>query len=126
MGGGIGARASAGLLRAETLPGADGSTAQTPLLANLIEGAPASNPSTGLPNPATGLPNPSTTVPAATNAVSTALGAAAAPLSSISSMAQGASAGGASGPALASSLAEDQGESKRDDSAEQQPGERLL
>lgn len=75
-------------------------------------------------NPSTAVPNPSTTVPAAANAASMALGAGTAPLSSIGSLAQGASAGGAAGPGLASSLTGD--ESERDDSGDQQPGESLL
>ena len=114
------------LMGAETLPGVGGSGARTPLLANLIDGAPAPNPSTPAPNPSTPVPGPSTTVPAAANAASMALGAGTAPLSSIGSIGQGASAGGAAGPGLASSLAEDQNESDCDDSGDQQPGERLL
>jgi len=41
-----GASVGAGLARAQTLPGALGSAARTPLMANLIEGVAASNPST--------------------------------------------------------------------------------
>jgi hypothetical protein len=40
------ASVGAGLTRAEALPGALGSAARTPLMANLIEGVAASNPST--------------------------------------------------------------------------------
>jgi PE family protein len=108
--GGMGASVGAGLMRAETLPGAGGSAARTPLMANLIDGVAASNPST--------------TVPAAANAASTALGAATAPLSSIGSIGQGASAGGAAGPGLASSVDQDQDENDRDNSGDQKPGER--
>jgi hypothetical protein len=113
------ANAGAGLLRAETLPGAAGAAARTPLMADLIEGVAASNPSA-----------PSSVVPAAANAASTVLGAGAAPLSSIGSI---ASAGGAAGPGsasavpgLASSLDEEKDATEGENSGEPQPGERLL
>lgn len=113
---GTAADAGSGLMRAETLPGAGGSAARTPLLANLIEGAPAPNPVPG--GPATVPP----AVPAGVNAAAMALGAGAAPLSSIGSIAQGASAGGAGGPGLASSsLAGNQEEG--DDLDGRPPGE---
>jgi hypothetical protein len=132
----------AGLLRAETLPGAGGSAARTPLLANLIEGAPApisaapSTPAAAVPTPAAvpgpattvptpaAVPGPATTMPGAVNAASTLLGAGAGPLSSLGSMAQGASAGGATGPGLASSLTEKRDKDKPDDSG--QPGQHLV
>jgi hypothetical protein len=145
----------AGLLRAETLPGAAGSPARTPLMANLIDGVASPNPATTMPPAAASAASmaPSTalgaaaaaTAPlspigqgattggtagglasAAANAASTAVGAASGPLSSLTSLAQGASAGGAAGPALASSLTEDQGEGEPDNSGEEQRGERLL
>jgi len=115
--GGSGAGAAAGLLRSETLPGAGGSASRTPLLANLIEGGPVANPTPTVP----GSP---TTIPAAVSAASTVLGAGAAPLSSIGSMAQGASAGGAAGPGLASSVAEDRDEGA--DAGDEAAGEQLL
>jgi PE family len=117
--GGTAADAGTGLMRAETLPGAGGSAARTPLLANLIEGAPAPNPVPTVPGgPATVPP----AVPAGVNAAAMALGAGAAPLSSIGSIAQGASAGGAGGPGLASSsLAGNQEEG--DDLDGKPPGE---
>jgi PE family len=59
--GGTAANVAAGLLRAETLPGAGGLAARTPLMVNLIAGLAASNPAT--------------TVPAAANAASMVLGA---------------------------------------------------
>jgi hypothetical protein len=112
-----GASVGAGLARAQTLPGALGSAARTPLMANLIEGVAASNPST--------------TIPAVANAASTALGVGTAPLSAVSSLGQGgASAGAAAGPAAASTLAGDD-QSTRDESDDQQAndqqsGEQLI
>jgi PE family len=107
----------AGLAQAETLPGALGSAARTPPLANLIEGVAASNPST--------------TLPAAANAASTVLGAGSAPLSSISQFASmGGAAGGGAAPGLATSLTGEE-ESNPEDSGDlqandQQAGEQLL
>jgi hypothetical protein len=131
--------AGAGLLRAETLPGAGGSAARTPLLANLIEGAPAPTaatpatpaaavptPGAAVPTPSAAVPGPATAMPGAVNAASTLLGAGAGPLSSLGSMAQGASAGGATGPGLASSLTEKRDKDKPDDSGNQQPGQHLV
>jgi hypothetical protein len=111
-----GPSAGAGLAQAEVLPGAFGSAARTPLMANLIEGVAASNPST--------------TLPAAANAATTVLGGGTAPLSSIS---QFTSMGGAAGGAAAgvpASLTGEEG-STGDDSDDQQtndrqPGEQLL
>lgn len=127
-----GSSAGAGLLRAGTLPGADGSSPRTPLLGNLIDGA-GSNPSTTVPPttaPSTGVPPtrvPATSMPAAVSAASMALGAGAAPLSSIGSIAQGAMAGGTAGPGLASSVGEeDKDQSQGAGSGEQRPGERLV
>lgn len=79
LAGGPGAAVGAGLMRSATLPGAAGSAARTPLPANLLNGVAAVNPST-------------------------VLGVVTGPLSTMSSFAQGASAGGAAGPALASSV----------------------
>jgi PE family len=111
--GGAGANVAAGLLRAETLPGAGGLAARTPLMANLIEGVAASSPAT--------------TVPAAANAASTVLGAGAAPLSSIGQFASmgGAAGGGTAG--VPTSLAGEE-ESTGDESEDpgQQPGEELV
>jgi hypothetical protein len=116
--GGSGPGAAAGLMRSETLPGAGGSASRTPLLANLIEGVPVTNPAPTVPG------TPATTIPAAVSAASTVLGAGAAPLSSIGSMAQGASAGGTAGPGLASSVDEDR--SDGEDRGNEAPGEQLL
>ena len=96
LAGGTSASVGAGLMRAETLPGAGGSAARTPLMAQLIDGAAASNSST--------------TVPAAANAASSAVGTGAAPLSSIG---QGGAASGSARPGLVSSLDQDQDESDR-------------
>jgi PE family protein len=118
-----GTTSNAGLMRVETLPGSGGSAARTPLLASLIDGAPAPNPGPTVPGgPATVPP----AVPAAVNAASAALGAGAAPLSSIGSIAQGASAGGSAEPGLASSLAENQDEGQTDDRDDHPPGEHLV
>lgn len=124
--------AGAGLLRAATLPGAGGSAARTPLMANLIENtsAPAtalssSTPVAAVPTPSAAVPGPATTMPGAVNAASTLLGAGTGPLSSLGSMAQGASAGGATGPGLASSLTEKRDTDKGDDPGTQ-PGQQLV
>jgi len=124
---GTGATAAGGLIRAETLPGAAGSAARTPLLANLIGGVAAANPSTAAA-PAGMTPAAATPATVAT-AASTVLGAGAAPLGSIG---QFTSAGGAAGPAtaataapgLASSANDDRNEKDRDAPADEQPGER--
>ena len=103
----------AGLMRAEALPGAAGTAARTPLLAQLIE-----NPALGGTSGTIG-----TAAPAVANAASSALGAGTAPVSSLGT---GASAGAGSRAGLESSVAEDQDESSRDDSGEQRPGESVL
>ena len=90
-----------GLMRAEApLSAADG----TAPLANLVEGGPVVTPSPTVPTTSPTVPGPASAMPGAVNAASTLLGAGAAPLSSLGSVAQGASAGGAAGPGLASSL----------------------
>ena len=122
--GGTGTDVGAGLLRGETLPGAGGSAPRTPLLANLIDGAGATTPTTTAPAAAPGAV--AAAVPGAAGAASTVLGAATATLSSLGSLGQGAAAGGAAGPSLASSLIENQDESKRDEAADRQPGDRLV
>lgn len=112
-----GPSAGAALAQAEVLPGALGSAARTPLLANLIEGVAAANPST--------------TLPAAANAAATVLGVGTAPLSSISQLASmGGAAGGGAAPGLATALTgeeesnpEGSGDQQADD---QQTGEQLL
>jgi len=112
---GTGAYVAPGLLGAETLPGAAGSAARTPLLANLIEGVAASNPPT--------------TVPAAANAASTVLGAGTAPLSSIGQVtSMGGAAGGGAAAGVPTSLTGEE-ESTRDESDhadDQQTGEQLI
>jgi hypothetical protein len=96
----------AGLLRAEAVPGAAGTPARTAAMTNLLEGAVAA------PTPAAGTAGAATTMPTAMSAASTLLSAGSAPLSTLSSLGSslgsvgqgGAAAGGATGPALASSL----------------------
>jgi hypothetical protein len=102
-----GAGAGAGLMRADTLPGAGGAAARTPLMAQLIEGAAPANPST--------------TLPATVNAASSAVGAGLAPLSSI-----GGAAGGGARPGLASSVDQEPEESETDESAHGPSNEQLL
>jgi PE family len=112
-----GPSAGAGLAQAEVLPGALGSAARTPLMANLIEGVAAANPST--------------TLPGAANAAATVLGAGSAPLSSISQLASmGGAAGSGAAPGLATSLTGEE-ESNPEGSGDQetndqQTGEQLL
>lgn len=135
----LGPTGGGGLLRAEVLPGAGGSAPRTPPLADLVGGGPVAGPAPTVPAPSPTVPTPSPTVPTpsptvptpapampAAGAASTLLGAGAAPLSSLGSLAQGASAGGAAGPGLASSLAGNTDEGKRDEPGDQQPGERLV
>ncbi|KLO35317.1 hypothetical protein ABW17_24180 [Mycobacterium nebraskense] len=105
---------------------AGGSAPRTPLLANLVEGGTVANPSPTVPTASPTVPSPGTAMPGAVNAASTLLGAGAAPLSSLGSVAQGASAGGATGPGLASSLADNQDEDQRDELGDQRPGEHLV
>jgi PE family len=107
--GGTGSSVGAGLIRADTLPGAGGSVARTPLMAQLIEGATPSNPSA--------------TLPAAVNAASSAVATGIAPLSSVG---QGGAAGGSARPGLASSLDQDEDAGDGDESGDQSSGERLL
>ena len=112
---GTGANVAAGPMQAETLLGAAGSVARTPLLINSVEGVATSNPST--------------TVPAATNAASTMLGAGTAPMSSIGQFSSmGGAAGGGAAAGVPTSLTGEE-ESTRDESDhadDQQPGEQLL
>lgn len=122
----VGPTGGGGLMRAETVPGAGGSAPRTPLLANLVEGGPVANPSPKVPITAPTVPSPGMATPGAVNAASTLLGAGAAPLSSLGSIAQGASAGGAAGPGLASSLTENQDEAQRDELGDQRPGQSLV
>jgi PE family len=109
--GASGATTGAGLVRADALPGAAGSAARTPLMAGLIDKPVV--PGTG---------GTAGTMPAVANAASSALGAGIAPLSSLG---QGGAAAGGSRAGLASSFTEDQDDKNRDDSGNQQPGERL-
>ncbi len=111
-----------GLMRAEAPLSADG----TAPLANLVEGGPVVTPSPTVPTTSPTVPGPASAMPGAVNAASTLLGAGAAPLSSLGSVAQGASAGGAAGPGLASSLAGDPEEGRRDEPGDQRPGESLV
>ncbi|HEV7579342.1 MAG TPA: PE domain-containing protein [Mycobacterium sp.] len=124
----LGPATGAGLLRAEAVPGAAGTPARTPAMANLVGGAVAPTPSP--PTGAAGLSG-------FTNAASTVLSAGSAPLSTISSLGSslgsvgqgGASTGGAAGaagPALASSLTSDGTDGDPKDSDDQRPGEHLL
>lgn len=118
--------AGAGLLRSETLPGAAGTAARTPLMTNLVEGTAASTHAAS-----------STTTPgAAGKAASAFMGAASAPLSSVTQLASsmGGSMGGpmsgsaggaagASGPGVAASLASDK-KPIDEDAAAKRPAER--
>jgi hypothetical protein len=113
---GAGPSTVAGLMSAETLTGAAGSAARTPLMANLIDGVVASNPAT--------------TVPAAANAASTVLGAGTAPLSSIGQFTSMGGAAGGGAAAVPTSLTGEE-ESARDEPGDQeadgqQPGEQLV
>jgi PE family len=113
---GLAASAPAGLLSAEALPGAAGTAARTPLMANLIEGVAAANPSA--------------TLPAAANAASTVMSAGSAPLSSLSQLTSMGGAAGGAATGVPTSLTSEE-ESKRDDSDNQQAndqrtGEQLL
>ncbi|UXA04748.1 PE domain-containing protein [Mycobacterium sp. SMC-2] len=101
-----------GLMRAET-PLA----AAAPPLAKPVEGIPVTNPSPTVPVPSPSAGGPAGAMPGAVNAASTLLGAGAAPLSSLGSVAQGASAG-AAGPGLASSLTEQKDYDERHDAGE--------
>jgi hypothetical protein len=120
----LGPATGAGLLRAEAVPGAAGTPARTPAMANLVEGAVAPTPSP--PTGAAGLSG-------FTNAASTVLSAGSAPLSTLSSLGSslgsvgqgGATAGGATGPALASSLTSDESDPDRETSEAPKPGEQL-
>lgn len=134
------------LLRAEAVPGAAGTPARTPALANLVETAAVT------PTPAAG----AATTPTAMSAASTLLSAGSAPLSTLSSLGSslgsvgqgglgGATAGGASaggtaasaagasgaaaggtGPALASSLTDDDGTPDAKDAEGKQTGGELV
>ncbi|MEY8016244.1 PE family protein [Mycobacterium servetii] len=110
--------AAAGLIRSATLPGAAGSAARTPLLANLLDGVAAVNPSAMVPAAGT----VASALLAAAGAASTVLGVATGPPSAISSFSQGASAGGAAGPALASAVVENDDQSGPDGTGEQSGG----
>jgi hypothetical protein len=109
------------LLRSEALPGAAGTAARTPLMANLVEGAVAATPATAAAS--------STTLPSVATAASTMLGAASAPLSSISQLtSMGGSMGGAAGgsaAAVPTSLTGDD-EPTADDGTGQQTGQGLV
>jgi PE family len=115
------------LLRSEALPGAAGTVARTPLMANLVEGAvaaPAAAAAAAV-TPATG----ATTIPAVTGAASTLLGAASAPLSSLSSLtSMGGSMGGAAGGSAAAVPASltDKEEPVAEDGTGQQTGQGLV
>jgi hypothetical protein len=116
------------LLRAEAVPGAAGTPTRTPALASVLEGAAVA------PTPAAG----AATMPSAMNAASTLLSAGSAPLSTLSSLgsslgsvgqgglgASGAAAGG-TGPALASSLTNDDGKPDGKDAEGRQAGGELI
>jgi hypothetical protein len=135
------------LLRAEAVPGAAGTPVRTPALASLVEGAGAV-----APTPAAG----AASMPNAMTAASSLLSTASTPLSTLSSLGSslgsvgqgglgGATAGGASasgaaasgaaatgaaaggtGPALASSLTDDDGSQESKDSEGKHRGEQVL
>lgn len=122
----VGRAGSGGPMSAGPPLGAGGPAPWDTSPANPIQGGPAASPAPTAPTTSPTVPSPAPAMPAAVNAASTLLGAGAAPLSSLGSIAQGASAGGAAGPGLASSLTDDQDEGERDERGEQQPGERLV
>jgi hypothetical protein len=137
------------LLRAEAVPGAAGTPVRTPALASLVEGAGAV-----APTPAAGAASMPTAMSAASSLLSTPLSTLSSLGSSLGSVGQGgmggglggATAGGASasgaaassaaatgaaaggtGPALASSLTEDDGSSEsKDADGTKRPGEQVL
>lgn len=114
-----------GLMGAEAPPVAGGAGPRTPL-ANPVTGVPVASPSPTLPTTPPLTPTPGAAMPGAVNAASTLLGAGAAPLSSLGSVAQGASAGGAAGPGLASSFTGAEDDGPRDESGAQRPGESVV
>jgi PE family len=111
------------LLRSEALPGAAGTAARTPLMANLVEGTLAAAPVAAAP--ATAAPaavaTSSTTLP---TVASTMLGAATAPLSSISQLTSMGGAAGGSAAAVPASLTGDD-EPTADDDSVGRPGQEL-
>ncbi|OBF12629.1 hypothetical protein A5730_03515 [Mycobacterium sp. ACS4054] len=112
-----------GLTGAKPPVAAGGSVPRTPPLTNLVQGGPVAAPAPPAPVTAPTVPSPCAAMPGAVNAASTLLGAGAAPLSSLGSIAQGASAGGASGPGLASSVTE---QNDDESAGSQQPGQSLV
>ncbi|OBH35828.1 hypothetical protein A5692_11200 [Mycobacterium sp. E342] len=122
----VGPTGGGGLMGAAAPLAVGGSAARTPPLANPVAGGPVAGPTPTVPTASPTVPGAAPAMPAAVNAASTLLGAGAAPLSSFGSLAQGASAGGAAGPGLASSLAGNTDEGARDQPSDQQPGGRLV
>lgn len=110
LAGGTGATLGAGLAHAETLPGAAGTSARTPLMAQFIENTGAVG--SAAPNMA--------------GAASSALGAGTAPLSSLGS--GGAATGGGANAGLASSISSDQDDKQDapDQDDTEDPGQRTL
>jgi hypothetical protein len=132
------------LLRAEAVPGAAGTPARTPALANLVEGA-----TLAAPTPATGAAAMPNAMSAASSLLSTPLSTLSSLGSSLGSVGQGglggATAGGASasgaaasaagatgaaaggsGPALASSLTDDDGDKSKDADGAKRAGGQVL
>lgn len=114
--------AGGGLTGAKPPVAGGGSVPKTPLLTSPVQGGPVAGPAPTVPVNAPTVPSPGAAMPGAVNAASTLLGAGTAPLSSLGSLAQGASASGAAGPGLASSVTEQ----KDDDGGGQQPGQSLV
>jgi PE family len=101
------------LLRSEALPGAAGTAARTPLMANLVEGTATAAPAAAATS--------STTLP---TVASTMLGAATAPLSSISQLTSIGGAAGGPAAAVPASLTGDD-EPIADDDGVGRPGQEL-
>jgi hypothetical protein len=106
------------LLRSEALPGAAGTAARTPLMANLVEGTVTAAPATAAPAAAA---TSSTALP---TVASTMLGAATAPLSSISQLTSIGGAAGGPAAAVPASLTGDD-EPIADDDGVGRPGQEL-
>jgi hypothetical protein len=127
---GFASTASGKLLRCEALPGAAGTAARTPLMANLVEGAVAAPAAAAAAaaTPAAATPT-AATISGLSGAASTVLGAASTPLSSLSSLtSMGGSMGGAAGGSAAAVPASltDKEEPVADDPGAQKTGDGLV
>ncbi|BBZ69785.1 PE family protein [Mycobacterium paraseoulense] len=119
----VGPAGGSGLMSAGPPLGAGG---PAPWDTSPVTPGPVASPAPTVPTTSPAVPSAGPAMPAAGTVASTLLGAGAAPLSSLGSIAQGASAGSTAGPGLASSLTGNQDEGQRDELGDQQPGERLV